>query len=89
MLQRICVMTELCFDGGVVRLHGREHLAVDSRGACRIIDGDTIMIGGQRMRIYGIDAPAVRGSRGAPHCPEQAKVRVPRSSARIRSAIVR
>lgn len=54
-----------------MRVHGRKHLDVDPCGACRVIDGDTIMIGGQRMRLYGIDAPAVRASRGAPHCPEE------------------
>ena len=65
-------MSELSFDGGVVYLHGRKHLTVTADGACRVIDGDTIVIGGQGMRLYGIDAPAMSGkARGAAHCAEE------------------
>ena len=31
--------------------------AQDLTGAARIIDGDTLEVAGERIRIYGIDAP--------------------------------
>ena len=35
-------------------------LAEDVTGPARVIDGDTIEVGGRRIHLFGIDAPELR-----------------------------
>ncbi|WP_438747911.1 thermonuclease family protein [Pararhizobium sp. O133] len=42
----------------VVRLDERNRAALS--GQARVVDGDTLVIGGQRIRLVGIDAPELR-----------------------------
>ena len=35
-------------------------MAADLQGSTRVIDGDTIEVAGQRVRLHGIDAPEWR-----------------------------
>ena len=39
----------------------------DLRGAARIIDGDTLDVGGARVRLFGIDAPELSQTCETPH----------------------
>lgn len=42
---------------GAALVHGPSAKAANITGRASVIDGDTIDIGGQRIRLHGIDAP--------------------------------
>jgi endonuclease YncB( thermonuclease family) len=50
---------------------GRPDRRIDDAGAVRIVDGDTLRIGGTRIRLHGIDAPeraqSCAGADGRPY----------------------
>jgi len=46
---------------------------VDARAGCRVVDGDSLVCGRERIRIMGLDAPELRG-----RCP--AEVRLARAA---------
>lgn len=65
-------MSSIETEFGSLAINTANLLPVSRDGPCRIVDGDTIIIGGQSWRLDGFDAPAVRGlSRGQPHCDEE------------------
>ena len=56
-------------DFGSVAVYRTKPTEVQIDGRCKVIDGDTLMIGGRLCRIYGIDAPPIGGeAHGDPHC---------------------
>jgi endonuclease YncB( thermonuclease family) len=62
MRKRFSVPPSCCFAWAVLALltTSLEAKAVELRGSARVIDGDTIAIGAQTVRLFGIDAPESR-----------------------------
>ncbi len=60
---------EYRFEFGVLRNRLPYRVPVDPAGRCHVVDGDTIVVGGERWRLEGIDAPPIFGfSSTKPHC---------------------
>ena len=55
-------MTRLVITALILSVLGGEVLAAGLTGTARIVDGDTIWIGGTKIRLHGIDAPESKQS---------------------------
>lgn len=53
---------------GTVYVHFADYAPPLADGECKVIDGDTVIVGGQRWRLEGIDAPSIGGRA---HCPDE------------------
>jgi endonuclease YncB( thermonuclease family) len=64
---------------GVVEVHCSDYPAPDPAARTKVIDGDTFVVGGQKWRLSGWDAPPVgpigtvltRNTGKHPHCPKE------------------
>lgn len=64
---------------GTVEVHCINYPPTDPNAITKVVDGDTFVVGGQRWRLYGWDAPPVgpigtiktRNTGKHPHCPQE------------------
>lgn len=80
---------EVRTDVGTVYIHLDNYDLPTPGGDCRVIDGDTIVAGNQRWRLYGFDAPEIGGGKahGHPHCDKERDLGL-RAKARLEQLIV-
>jgi len=55
LTNRVSLLAWLCIAFGCALQH--EASAQEISGAAAVVDGDTLMVGGQKVRLWGIDAP--------------------------------
>lgn len=71
-------VAEIVTPAGSVHVHFDGYappMDADNPKMSYVVDGDTIRVGGQSWRLYGIDAPPIDGhSSSKPHCPVEAQM---------------
>lgn len=55
-------MAEKSFEFGSLHVHSDQPFGVDPHGRNHVVDGDTIVVGGERWRLFGWDAPPITGN---------------------------